>query len=103
MRIRFYEITRFINIYDGFRYLVLFDYEWFDKVCDRIKYLISEKNSITNSINHSFARIGIDSYNSLPIEYSLSQLLVRIKMNTTIIYFWKKVCIKISSVQNIFK
>ena len=25
------------------RYLVIFDCGWFDKICDRIKYLISEK------------------------------------------------------------
>ena len=30
---------------------------------NRIKYLIGEKNGITGSINHSFAKIGIDSYN----------------------------------------
>ena len=38
------------------------------ETCDRIRYLISEKSCITDSINHSFARIRIDSYNSLPIK-----------------------------------
>ena len=37
--IMFDEIDGFIKIHDGIRYLVLFDYEWCDKICDRIKYL----------------------------------------------------------------
>ena len=45
---------------------------WFDEICDRIKYLMSEKCGITDNINHNFARIRIDSYNSLPIEKILT-------------------------------
>ena len=41
-------------IHNGIRYLVLFDYGWFNKTCDTIKYLISEKGDITDSINHNF-------------------------------------------------
>ena len=41
---------------------------WYEKIFDRIRYLISEKSGITDIINHNFARIRIDSYNSLPIE-----------------------------------
>ena len=40
----------------------------FNKICDKIKYLTSKKSGITNSINHNFGRIRIDSYNSLPIQ-----------------------------------
>ena len=43
-----------------------------DKTCDMIKYLISEKRGITDSINHNFGEIRIDSYNSLPIEKILT-------------------------------
>ena len=46
----------------------ILDYGWFDKICDRIKYLVSEKNGIADSINHSFQKIRIDSHNSLHIE-----------------------------------
>ena len=67
LRIRFNEIDSFIKIFDGVRYLVLFDYGWFDKICDRIKYLISGKSGITDSIYHNFGIIRIDSYSSLPI------------------------------------
>ena len=31
-----------------------------------------KKSGITDSINHNFARIRIDSYNSLPIEQTLT-------------------------------
>ena len=68
-RIRFDKIDGFIRVLDGeIKHLVLFDYGLFHKICDKIKYLISEKSGITESINHNFARIRIDSYNSLPIE-----------------------------------
>ena len=62
----------FIKTHNGIRCLVLFDYGWFDKICDRIKYLISEKSGITDSINHNFGKIRIDSDNSLPIEKILT-------------------------------
>ena len=45
--VRYNQIDELIKIHDWIRYLVLFDYGWFDKICDRIKYLISEKNGIT--------------------------------------------------------
>ena len=35
----------------------------FDEIYDKIKYLISEKSDITDSINHNFGKIKIDSYN----------------------------------------
>ena len=40
LRIRYDEIDGFIKFHNGIRYLVLFDFGWFDKICDRIKYLI---------------------------------------------------------------
>ena len=45
--------------------LILFDYGLFNKICDKIKDLISKKSGITNI--HNFGKIRIDSYNSLPI------------------------------------
>ena len=69
LRIRLHKIDLFIRFCcDEFKHLVLFDNRFFDKTCDEIKYLISEKSSITDSINHNFGEIRIDSYNSLPIE-----------------------------------
>ena len=41
---RFNKIDRLIRVLGGeIRHLVSFDYGWFDKICDRIKYLISKK------------------------------------------------------------
>ena len=37
LRIRFDKIDRFIKTNSGSRCLILFDYGWFDKICDRIK------------------------------------------------------------------
>ena len=67
-RIRFNKRDGFIKIYDRIRYLVLYDCKGYNAIYDRIRYVISEKSGITDSINHNFARIRIDSYNSLPIE-----------------------------------
>ena len=44
----------------------------YDEICNRIKYLISEKSGTTDSIYYNFAKIRIDSYNSLPIEKLLT-------------------------------
>ena len=70
--ITFNEIGGLIKIYDGIRYLLLFGHRSNDENCDRIKYLISEKSGITDSINHNFARIRIDLYNFLPIGKTLT-------------------------------
>ena len=71
LRIRHDKIDRFIKIHNKVRYLVLFAV-WGDKICDRIKYPISKKSAITDSINHNFTIIRIDSYDSLPIEKILT-------------------------------
>ena len=71
--IRFDKIDGFIRIRGGeSRYLVLSDHWLFDKSCDRMKYLIREKSCITDSINHNFRKIRIDSYKSLLIEKILT-------------------------------
>ena len=68
LRIKFDKIDRFIIVLDGkVKHLILFDYGLFNKICDKIKYLISKKSGTANSINHNFGKIRIDSYNSLPI------------------------------------
>ena len=68
LRIRFDKIDGFIKINDKIRYLVSFDYSYYDKICEKIKYPISDKSGITDSINHNFVKIKIDSYTSFPIE-----------------------------------
>ena len=90
------KIDGFLISLDGkMKHLVLFDYGLLDKICEKINYLISE-SGITNSINHNFGKIRIDSYNSLPIEkilifHNVIMLIKAVvnknKKNTTIIYF----------------
>ena len=38
------------------KHLVLFHYEFLDKICDKIKCHISKKGGITNTINYNFGR-----------------------------------------------
>ena len=55
MRVRFDKIDRFIRVRGSeFEHLVFFDNGLFDKICDKIKYLITEKSDIADSINHNF-------------------------------------------------
>ena len=68
----FDKIDGFIKIHDKITYLVLFHYSYCDKICEKIKYLITEKSGITDSIYYNFGRIRIDSYDSLPIENRLT-------------------------------
>ena len=72
LRNRFDKIDRFIKIHGKIRYFVLFNYSYCDEICDKIKYLISKKSGITDSINHNFGRIRIESYDSLPIQKILT-------------------------------
>ena len=48
------------------------------------KFLISEKKVITDSINHNFGKIRIDSYNSLPIEKILTFHAVKIPIKSVV-------------------
>ena len=64
LRIRFDKINGCIRIYDGTRYLTLFGSE----IYNRIRHLISLKSSITYVFSHYYAKIKVDSYDSLPIE-----------------------------------
>ena len=43
LRVRFDKIDGLIKIHDKIRYSVLFDYSYCDKICDKIKYLMSYK------------------------------------------------------------
>ena len=90
-RVRFNNMDGFIRVLDGeIKRLVLFDYELLDKICDKIKHLTSEKGGITDSINHNFGDIRIDSYNFLPIEKILSfhnVIILTKSVHATTIYF----------------
>ena len=66
--IRFDKIGGFIRVYDGTRYLVLFVSGKHDLIYSRTRYLVRVKCSITYVISHNYAKIKIDSYDSLPTE-----------------------------------
>ena len=68
---RFNNIDGFVRIYDGTRYLALFGSEKY-VIYNRIGYLISLKSVITYILSHYFAKIKVDSYDSLPIEKRLT-------------------------------
>ena len=68
----------------------------FNKICDKTKYPISKKSGTTDSSNHNFGEIRIDSYNYLPVEkifnfhivtILIKSVVIRIKITTTVTYF----------------
>ena len=68
LRTRFDEIKGFVIIYDVNRYLTLLGSGNYDAIYGRIRYILSLKGRITYIFSHYFAKIKIDSYDSLPIE-----------------------------------
>ena len=83
LRIRFDKIDGFIRIYDGTRCLTLFGSEKKnDALYNRVRYLMSLKNSITYIYIHTFAKTKVDSSDSLPIEriLALHNVLIHSKL-----------------------
>ena len=75
LHIRFDKIDGFIRVYDVSRYLVLFVLEKHDAIYNRIRYLMSQKKSgITCVTCHNYARIKVDSNDSLSLEKTLMML-----------------------------
>ena len=71
--IRLDKVNGLIKIYNEIIYLELsnsydIDYRIYNAIFDRINYLISDNVDDKHSINHNFARIRIDLYNSVPRE-----------------------------------
>ena len=66
--IRFDKLERLIRVSDRTRYLVVFVPEKNNAIYNRIRYLINQKSGITYVISHNYARIKIDSHDSLPLE-----------------------------------
>ena len=68
LHIRFDKIDGFIRVYGGTRYLVLFGSEKCDYIYNRIRYLISAKSGIVDIMSHNYAKIKVDSFDSLPLK-----------------------------------
>ena len=112
LRVRFDFGNGFISVYDTSRYLVLFSTDKYDAIYNNIRYLLSLKNGTTYVISHSYARNAVDSFDSFTLEKPIafqnvitliSQLLIRINITTTIIYFEKKIEINHLKIINIYK
>ena len=72
MYIKFDKIDGCIRIYDGTRYLTLLDSQKYDTIYDSIRYLLSLKCDMTYIFSHYFAKIKVDSYDSLLIVIGLT-------------------------------
>ena len=72
LRIRLDKVDGLIRIYGETRYLVLLGCEKIDFIYNRIRYLIGVKNGIMYVISHSYAKVKVDSYDSLPLEKTLT-------------------------------
>ena len=66
------KIDRFIRVYDKTRYLVLVDLEKCNGNYNKIRYLVSQKSGIPYVFSNHYAKINVDSYDSLPIEKALT-------------------------------
>ena len=67
----------------------------YDAISNKNKYLIKQKSGVTCAIYYTCSRIKIDLHDSLRLEKvstllnvmnSLSQVLIKVKITTTIIY-----------------
>ena len=52
--------------------LYIWYYLGYNEIYDQIKYIISEKSGIAYIIIHNFAKIKVDSYDSLPLEKTMT-------------------------------
>ena len=52
--------------------MVLFGSEKYDSIYNRIKYFIHVKGSVTYIISHNYGKIKTDSYDSLPLEKTIT-------------------------------
>ena len=95
MRIRLGKMNGFIRVYNKTRYLFLFGGEKYDFIYNRIRYPIGVKSGITYIFSLNYAKIKVDSYNSLPLEKTLNfhNVIILIKLvfnkdknTTTLLY-----------------
>ena len=75
------KMTINIRINDRTRFLTLFGPEKFDAVYNRFRYLISLKSGITYIFSYYFAKIKVDSSDTLLIEIRLTfhNVIINIK------------------------
>ena len=72
LHVRFDQIDGFIRVYNGTRYLELFGPQKYDAIYNRIRYLVNQNSGTTHINCRNYARIKIDSYDSLSLEETLT-------------------------------
>ena len=76
LSISFDKIDGFIRVYKGTRCLVLFVSKKYDFIYNGIKDPVGLKNGITYVFSHNYAKIKVDSYDSLPIEKAFTFIIL---------------------------
>ena len=66
--IKFNKIDGFTRVYNKHRYLALFWSEKYDFIYNKIRYYIEIKIGITYVISHNYAKMEVESCNSLHLE-----------------------------------
>ena len=90
MRIRFDRVDGFIRYYDGTKYLVLFGFETYNAINDKISFLmIMPRSKIIQMVNCLLE----ETLNLHNVVILIQSVLNKIKINTTIIYSDKNVSI----------
>ena len=81
MHSRFGKVDGFIRFCDGTRYLVLLRGEKYDFIYNRIRCLIEVKSGVNDVFSYSYAKIKVDSYDSWPLERTLTfhDVIIHIK------------------------
>ena len=72
LRISFDKIDEYFKIKNGTSYLVLFGPEIYGEIYDWIESILSEESDIAYIISHNFAKIKVNSYDSLPPEKAMT-------------------------------
>ena len=79
LHIMFDKVDGFIRVYDVTRYLALFGAEKYDFIYNRVRYLIGVKSGITCVFSHNYAKINVDTYDSLSLEETLFDSIIMLR------------------------
>ena len=72
LRIRFDKIDGFIKVYDGTRYLLLFGGEKYHFIYNKVRHVIGVRKVIAYVVSNNYAKLKVDSYDSLHLEKALT-------------------------------
>ena len=84
MHTRFDKIDEFSRVFNATKFLVLFGPKRYDAIYNKIRYLIGVKSDTTYDLSHYYAKIKVDSYDSLPVEKTLTLHNVIMHINSVL-------------------